>query len=129
MSPDVARVRLQVAVEQWRIVSTERLRGGAEVSTVRVPHYADLDSIGILQLEFLDGRLQKVAFYPDAPGSYLGQLKAVRGLPLDGYASPEASSTHRHLGADVWATRDYRDRAYVGWEDPGLSAERRQLTS
>jgi hypothetical protein len=81
------------------------------------PDRSDLDHLGELQAQFINGRLYSVWFYPREYSSYLSALSDAGVVPdADGEFSPSA-----HVRG--WTYTAFDGRKYVAWEDSRVAEE------
>lgn len=89
------------------------------VDTVTIKNYSHLGSSGELVVEFFNGRLIGVMFFPREADKYIAQLAKSEGVDLVQNQEITLSQYTR-----VWrAEADREKRRYVGWEDVRLSDE------
>jgi hypothetical protein len=136
----VAEVQAQLGpLHRWSVREDSRApaRGICprfDAFKVSVASWTHLDESGELWLDFVNGSLASVAFFPDSPDRYIERLRSTDteidegpagsrsiGAVLSSLVSPITS----RLGtrARVWRATAYTGRDYVGWEDPQIEEE------
>jgi hypothetical protein len=111
-------------VEDSRLASGDP-RPRFDILQVSVPGHVHLGLRGELKLRFFNDRLSSAWFYPDDVRGYLDAL-AGAGVKVIEAAPDTEQKVAVAPYTNVWATRDFGDRLYVGWEDKRLSDQERR---
>jgi len=82
-----------------------------------VKRVADLGEVGDLRLDFINGRLYSILFYPDRFDAYLAKLEA-NGTRFD-----KDGFTVTALGVRAWTAPSATRPRFVAWSDQNIRSE------
>jgi len=104
---------------RYKISEVERVQANQEHKgslILEVSNYETLGCEGKLSLQFYNGELFDVWFYPENPQAYLSELKKV-GLDL-----LQQKEIYRN-GFKIWAMNDGKSQFYVGRRDQAIGEQ------